>query len=272
STGKPKGVMIAHKSIINRLNWMQKNYKLSNEDVILQKTTYTFDVSVWELLWWSLVGAKVRMLPKGEEKDPEAIVNNIKKGNITVIHFVPSMLNAFMEYVIREEKYCDIKTLKKVFSSGEALGRKQSNTFNEKISKCNSTRLVNLYGPTEAAVDVTYYECKVEAENEIIPIGKPIDNTRMYIVDKANSLLPIGIAGELCISGAGLARGYINNEKLTAEKFIPNLFEPGEKMYRTGDIARWLPDGNIEYIGRIDHQVKIRGFRIELGEIENQLL
>ncbi|MBX4267624.1 FkbM family methyltransferase, partial [Clostridium estertheticum] len=244
-----------------------KNYKLSNEDVILQKTTYTFDVSVWELLWWSLVGAKVRMLPKGEEKDPEAIVNNIKKGNITVIHFVPSMLNAFMEYVIREEKYSDIKTLKKVFSSGEALEKEQSNTFNKKISKQNSTRLINLYGPTEATVDVTYYECKAE-ENEIIPIGKPIDNTRMYIVDKANGILPIGVAGELCISGVGLARGYINNEKLTGEKFVANSYEPLEKMYKTGDLARWLLNGNIQYLGRIDHQVKIRGYRIELGEIE----
>ncbi|PJI07373.1 MULTISPECIES: non-ribosomal peptide synthetase [Clostridium] len=270
TTGKPKGVMIEHKGIVNRINWMQKKYNISSKDVILQKTTYTFDVSVWEILWWSFVGAQVRMLVPGGEKDPREITKSIKEGKITVLHFVPSMLNVFMDYVISEDKVEDIESLEKVFTSGEALKVEQANIFNEEIGRVNNTRLINLYGPTEASVDVTYYECREKEEK--IPIGKPIDNTKIYIVDKNNKMLPIGVAGELCISGCGVARGYLNNEKLTNEKFAQNPYEPGEKMYRTGDLARWLPDGNIEYLGRIDHQVKIRGFRIELGEIESNIL
>ncbi|WP_278286427.1 MULTISPECIES: non-ribosomal peptide synthetase [Clostridium] len=270
TTGKPKGVMIEHKGIVNRINWMQKKYNISSKDVILQKTTYTFDVSVWEILWWSFVGAQVRILVPGGEKDPREITKSIKEGKITVLHFVPSMLNVFMDYVISEDKVEDIESLEKVFTSGEALKVEQANIFNEEIGRVNNTRLINLYGPTEASVDVTYYECREKEEK--IPIGKPIDNTKIYIVDKNNKMLPIGVAGELCISGCGVARGYLNNEKLTNEKFAQNPYEPGEKMYRTGDLARWLPDGNIEYLGRIDHQVKIRGFRIELGEIESNIL
>ncbi|MCB2298641.1 non-ribosomal peptide synthetase, partial [Clostridium tagluense] len=272
STGKPKGVMIEHKSIINRLNWMQKKYPLAEEDVILQKTTYAFDVSVWELLWWSLVGAKVKMLPQGAEKDPTIILENIKSEKVTVIHFVPSMLSVFMEHVLSDDCYDDISTLRYVFASGEVLKKEHSDIFNEMIKDRNNIELVNLYGPTEAAVDVTYYDCKSESYTGIIPIGKPIDNISIYVVDKAHKMIPVGVAGELCISGVGLARGYLNNLELTAEKFVENPFVSGDKMYKTGDLARWLADGNIEFIGRIDHQVKIRGFRIELGEIESQLL
>ncbi|MBB6716466.1 non-ribosomal peptide synthetase, partial [Clostridium gasigenes] len=269
TTGKPKGVMIEHGSIMNRINWMQRKYNISSNDVILQKTTYTFDVSVWEVFWWSFVGATVRLLIPGGEKDPNIIAKNIKEGKVTVIHFVPSMFNVFMEYIISENKTRDINSLEKVFTSGEELKSEQSNLFNEKIGKLNNTKLVNLYGPTEAAVDVTYYDCK--ENEEVVPIGKPIDNIRLYIVDKNKCLIPIGVVGELCISGVGLARGYLNNEKLTEEKFVDNPHEIGQKMYKTGDLAKWLPDGNIEYLGRIDEQVKIRGFRIELGEITNVL-
>ncbi|MBU3108711.1 non-ribosomal peptide synthetase [Clostridium gasigenes] len=269
TTGNPKGVMIEHGSIMNRINWMQRKYHISSNDVILQKTTYTFDVSVWEVFWWLFVGATVRMLIPGGEKDPNIIAKNIKEGKVTVIHFVPSMFNVFMEYVISENKTSDIKSLQKVFTSGEELKPAQSNLFNEKIGKSNNTKLANLYGPTEASVDVTYYDCK--KDEELVPIGKPIDNIRLYIVDKNKCLVPIGVVGELCISGVGLARGYLNNEKLTEEKFVNNPYETGQKMYRTGDLVRWLTDGNIEYLGRIDDQVKVRGFRIELGEIDNSI-
>lgn len=271
STGKPKGTMIQHDSVINRLNWMQKKYPISELDTILQKTPFTFDVSVWELFWWSLQGAKVCMLEPNGEKDPALIVEAVKDNNITIIHFVPSMLNAFMEYIEEHSAYGSIVSLKRVFASGEALSLQQVNKFNGVVNTINGTKLHNLYGPTEATVDVSFFDCSEGEELDLVPIGKPIDNTKLFIVDKNNNLCPIGVVGELCISGVGLARGYINLPELTSEKFVTLPFYPNERMYRTGDLCRWLWDGNIEYIGRIDHQVKIRGFRIELGEIENCL-
>jgi len=272
STGKPKGAMLEHLSIINRLDWMQKEYPIGSGDVILQKTPYTFDVSVWELLWWSLTGAKVCVLvPKGE-KDPRIIADAIEKHRVTTMHFVPSMLNVFLEYIESNEGKHDLSSLRQVFSSGEALTAKQAGRFNRLIRDVGGSKLYNLYGPTEAAVDVTYFDCSTDNERDIIPIGRPINNIQIYIVDGNNSLKPVGIPGELCISGAGVGRGYLNRPELTREKFVANPFIPGQKMYRTGDLARWLPDGNIEFLGRIDQQVKLRGCRIELGEIENQLL
>ncbi|MHB8061924.1 MAG: amino acid adenylation domain-containing protein [Ruminiclostridium sp.] len=272
TTGRPKGVMIEHRSIVNRLHWMQKEYPLSEADVILQKTTYTFDVSVWELLWWSLTGASVRMLPQGDEKDPEAIVKNIEEGQVTVVHFVPSMLSVFLAHVISEACYSKIRSLVYVFASGEALQKVLCDSFYREITLKNKSQLVNLYGPTEAAVDVTCFNCAIHPDASEIYIGKPIDNIKLYILDQNRRLVPIGVVGELCISGIGVARGYINNEKLTDEKFLENPYLPGERIYTTGDLARWKDDGNIEYFGRIDNQVKIRGFRIELGEIEKVLL
>ena len=272
TTGRPKGVMIEHRSIVNRLNWMQKAYPIGKDDVILQKTTYTFDVSVWEIIWWSLTGASVMMLPQGEEKDPEAIVKRIKEGNVTTIHFVPSMLNMFIKYVEMVGCYEEIKSLRTVFSSGEALKKNQVDVFYDEITKRNGTKLINLYGPTEAAVDVTYYDCSENHDSEIVYIGKPIDNIRLYILDKTGKPTAIGVAGELCISGIGLARGYVNNEKLTNDKFVENPYDCENRTYRTGDLARWTADGNIEYLGRIDNQVKIRGFRIELEEIEKVIM
>lgn len=274
STGRPKGVMIEHHSLINRLNWMQKRYPLTEEDRILQKTPFTFDVSVWEMFWWSIEGASVYFLPPDGEKDPALMVDTINEQEITVMHFVPSMLNAFLEYlkVIDDSSEIEkLSTLKQVFASGEALTVYQVNDFNQILNQRHSTKLANLYGPTEATIDVSYFDCSTGESFDKIPIGKPIDNIQLYIVDKNNNLQPIGVAGELCIAGAGVARGYLNREKLTKEKFIDNPFGKG-KMYKTGDLARWLDDGNIEYLGRIDHQVKVRGFRIELGEIESALL
>ena len=276
STGKPKGAMIEHYSVINRINWMQRKYPIGNEDVILQKTTYTFDVSVWELFWWFFAGAKVYFLTPGGEKDPGAITDAIEKYSVTTMHFVPSMLNMFLEYMENGKSSVKIASLKQVFASGEALQVKQVQRFNQLIGSRYGTKLINLYGPTEATVDVSYFDCPEGQDIGLVPIGKPIDNIQLYVVDKYNNLQPVGIPGELCISGDGLARGYLNRPELTAEKFVFNPFagenSPKSCMYRTGDLARWLPDGNIEYLGRIDHQVKIRGFRIELGEIEEELL
>ncbi|EPC8410314.1 amino acid adenylation domain-containing protein [Bacillus thuringiensis] len=268
TTGNPKGAMIEHKSLVNRLNWMQKKYPLSAKDTILQKTTYTFDVSVWEILWWSLVGAKVCILSPNDEKDPMKIIEAIDRYEITTMHFVPSMLDVFLYCV--EENITNIKlsSLRQVFSSGEALNFKQVSKF-YKIFE-NEKKLINLYGPTEATIDVSYFDCS-DDDRKVIPIGKPIDNTKLYVL-KNNEVVPVGVIGELYIAGDGLARGYVNKKELTAEKFIDNPFEIGAKMYKTGDLARWLPDGNIEFLGRIDDQVKIRGYRIELGEIVNRLL
>lgn len=271
STGKPKGTMIEHHSLVNRLNWMQKICPIGVEDTILQKTPYTFDVSVWELLWWSLNGAQVCMLYPGAEKDPGALVNAIEKYRVTTIHFVPSMLNAFLEYVEASNDTQRVKSLKQVFASGEALGAKQVSCFNRLLHETNQTELFNLYGPTEATIDVSYFACSGDRQLEDIPIGKPIDNINLYIMDANMQLQPIGVPGELCIGGVGLARGYLHQPELTAARFVDNPFTSGTKMYRTGDLARWLPDGNIQFLGRIDHQVKIRGYRIELSEIESHL-
>ncbi|WP_143315168.1 non-ribosomal peptide synthetase [Clostridium sp. HBUAS56017] len=275
STGKPKGVMIEHHSVINRISWMQSKYPISPDDVILQKTPYTFDVSVWEIFWWSFVGAKVCMLYPDGEKDPDRIINAISKNKVTTLHFVPSMLNVFLDYIedFNSDNYADkLSSIKQVFCSGEALHVEQADRFNKMLYRKTGAKLANLYGPTEATVDVSYFDCSEDTELKSIPIGKPIDNIKLYVLNKEKKLQPIGIQGELYISGVGVARGYLNNPTLTAEKFIENPFVPGEKMYKTGDLAKWNSDGNIEYLGRIDHQVKIRGFRIELGEIEKEIL
>jgi fengycin family lipopeptide synthetase D len=276
STGKPKGVMIEHRAVVNRIHWMQKKYPLTSGDVILHKTAFTFDVSVWELFWWSAAGAAVSLLEPGGEKNPESIIQAVADHQVTVMHFVPSMLHVFLDYVELSTEQASLKeglsSLRYVFASGEALAVQQVSRFDRQLGSISSTQLINLYGPTEAAIDVSYYDCEAGLDRSSIPIGKPIDNIQLYILDKDNHLMPIGIPGELCIAGAGLARGYLHREELTAEKFVSNPFIPGTRMYRTGDLAKWLPDGSIEYIGRIDHQVKLRGYRIELGEIEAALL
>jgi surfactin family lipopeptide synthetase A len=277
STGNPKGAMIEHRSLVNRLNWMNKKYPISENDTILQKTPYTFDVSVWELLWWSFTGAGVCMLAPGGEKDPVAILKAIEENRVTTMHFVPSMLNAFLEYLENGTDIHGLSSLRQVFASGETLNPQQVKRFNHLLYKNTGTKLHNLYGPTEAAIDVSYFDCSTGEELEIIPIGKPIDNIQLYILDKQNNLQPVGVPGELHIAGAGLARGYLNKESLTMEKFVPCPYGSGEtdtnhRMYKTGDLARWLPNGDIEYLGRTDSQVKIRGFRIELGEIESRVM
>ncbi len=272
STGKPKGVMIEHRSVINRLNWMQKAYPITESDVILQKTPYYFDVSVWELLWFSLHGASLCFLAPGAEAVPSLIIQAAKKHRVSVIHFVPSMLNLFLDYLgVKHERVSqEMALVRQVFASGEVLAPSHVRKFNTILGQKTGARLANLYGPTEATVDVAYFDCPTSNNFAKIPIGRPIDNTRFYIMTDGQQVA-LGEAGELCIAGVGLARGYLNNAALTREKFVDNPASLDERIYRTGDNARWLPDGNVEFLGREDSQVKIRGLRIELGEIENTI-
>jgi surfactin family lipopeptide synthetase A len=272
STGKPKGVMVEHRSVVNRLHWMQHRYPIGGDDVILQKTPYYFDVSVWELFWWALQGAKLCFLMPAGEGIPMVIIEAIRKHRVTVLHFVPSMLNVFLEYLDgKDDRVLEgLASVRRVFVSGEALTASHVKKFNSILAKRIGARLTNLYGPTEATVDVSYYDCPPHNDFETVPIGRPIHNIRLYVIRDGRQVA-VGETGELCIAGVGLARGYLNNQALTNEKFVDNPAHPGERIYRTGDVARWLPDGNIEYLGREDHQVKIRGLRIELGEIENTI-
>ncbi|MGD2087201.1 MAG: amino acid adenylation domain-containing protein [Candidatus Aminicenantes bacterium] len=272
STGKPKGVMVEHHSVVNRLNWMQKKYPITGRDVILQKTPITFDVSVWELFWWAIEGARVYLPAPGTEKDPAQIVEVIEKNSVTLLHFVPSMLRSFLESIKDVVDTLKLSGLSRVFASGEELPLALVNRFNELLYEGHGVCLANLYGPTEATVDVSYFDCSTGEEFSLIPIGKPIDNIKLLVMSENEQLQPIGIPGELRISGKGLARGYLNRPELTREKFIETSLPIDGRLYRTGDLARWLTNGNIEFLGRIDHQVKIRGFRIELGEIEKQML
>ncbi|OQM47052.1 hypothetical protein B6A27_02650 [Anoxybacillus sp. UARK-01] len=271
STGNPKGVMIEHHSVINRMEWMVEQYQFTENETILQKTPYVFDVSVWELFIGMFIGARVCLLGHGDERDPRRIIEKIAEEKITIIHFVPSMLSSFLDVLIDSTLLSHLQSLKFVFCSGEALQPKHVSRFNKLVNKHLKINLVNLYGPTEATIEVSSFHCPTNTELSTVPIGKPIQNVHFYIIDTHNNLKPIGVPGELCISGKCLARGYMNNQKLTEEKFIPNPFLPNNRMYKTGDLAMWLPDGNVEYLGRIDHQVKIRGHRIELGEIESRL-
>ncbi|MBL3658743.1 non-ribosomal peptide synthetase/type I polyketide synthase [Fulvivirga sediminis] len=270
STGTPKGVMIDHRALYNRIYWMQDAYSIDSNDTLIQKTPLAFDVSIWELFWWSFTGATLVILPDGDEKQPEKILDAIAKYDVSTIHFVPSMLNAFL-HSMKELHEPMLGSLNKIFVSGEALSANHVELFNQVIlARDYSCRLINLYGPTEATVDVTHYECTSENITSSIPIGQPIANIRCYIINTERQVNPVGIPGELCLAGVGLAQGYLNNKELTDAVFL-NLDAVGERVYKTGDLTRWLPDGNIEYLGRMDHQVKLRGYRIELGEIEAQL-
>ncbi|MBN2444752.1 MAG: amino acid adenylation domain-containing protein [Spirochaetales bacterium] len=270
STGNPKGVMIEHGSVINRLHWMQKIFSLGQDDTVLLKTPFTFDVSVWELFWWAFYGAKIFILNPGEEKNPQCIADSVFLHRITTIHFVPSMLHSFMTYIEKAGIANRLASLKRVIVSGEEIKHETIKRFSGLFGTMG-IKLYNLYGPTEATVDVSSFDCDDIRCEGIVPIGKPIDNIRLFIMNKWGRLNPIGIPGELCIAGIGLSRGYLNNQDLTKEKFVHNELV-NERIYKTGDLARWLADGNIEFLGRIDNQIKMRGYRIELGEIEHQLL
>lgn len=266
STGNPKGAKISHKSAVNRILWMHERYPLEENDVILQKTPYTFDVSVWELFWWGMTGRTLCASKPDEHFLPAKILEETEKNKVTHLHFVPSVFDIFLTYLENnpEEKE-KFNTVKYVFLSGEALTANSINRFYN-IYDYNKVQLHNLYGPTECAVDVSYYACK-PTDTDPVPIGKPIYNTQLYVVDKYMNPIPIGVVGELCIGGVNVGQGYLNNPDLTAEKFIDNPFSTG-KLYKTGDLAYWREDGEIIFCGRMDHQIKLNGQRIELGEIE----
>jgi amino acid adenylation domain-containing protein len=268
STGRPKGVQITHRAISNRLLWMQHRFPLRPQDVLLQKTVYGFDASVWELFLPLMVGARVVMAKPGGHRDSAYLVEEIERSGVTVLQMVPSMLEVLLE----ERGIEGCKSLRRVYCGGEALSGRLQERFYERVSW---GELVNLYGPTEASIDASYYSCTPgeRRAGQTVPIGKPISNIEIYLLDGAMEPVPVGVGGELYIGGEGLARGYLSRPSLTAERFVPDPFSgrAGGRLYRTGDVARYLEEGVIEYLGRADQQVKVRGFRIELGEIEAAL-
>jgi amino acid adenylation domain-containing protein len=266
STGKPKGAMNRDAGVRNRLQWMQEAYGLKSDDRVLQKTPFSFDVSVWEFFWPLMTGAQLVVARPGGHQDSSYLVKLIQDQSITTVHFVPSMLQVFVE----EPGVERCTTLRRVICSGEALGRDLQERFQQRLPWAE---LHNLYGPTEAAVDVTAWTCKPDADVRNVPLGWPIANIQIHVLDEHLQPVPSGVAGEIHIGGEGLGRGYWNRPGLTAERFIANPFskQPGQRLYKTGDLGRYRRDGVIEYLGRLDHQIKLRGFRIELGEIETVL-
>ncbi|WP_019411376.1 amino acid adenylation domain-containing protein [Pseudomonas psychrophila] len=263
STGRPKGAGNSHGALYNRLAWMQDAYGLNTADRVLQKTPFSFDVSVWEFFWPLMHGATLVVAAPGAHRDPQQLAALIVKHAITTLHFVPSMLHAF----INADEAVECRSLRRIVCSGEALPMALQR---QTLRSLPQATLYNLYGPTEAAIDVTHWTC-VEEGRDSVPIGRPIANLRTYILSPELLPLPSGAIGELYLAGSGLARGYHARPGLTAERFVVDPFGSGERVYRTGDLARYRADGAIEYCGRIDHQVKIRGLRIELGEIEARL-
>jgi len=268
STGKPKGVMVNHNSVVNTLWTLYHKYPFTSKDTYLFKTSIVFDVSVTELFGWFLGGGKLAILEKGCEKDPYLILNGITTNDITHINFVPSMFNAFL-FNLTSHNIQQLSTLKYIFLAGEALWADLILTFKQMGS---NALLENLYGPTEASIYASGYSLQGWKSGNKIPIGKPLNNFCLYVLSNNLQLQPLGVSGELCIAGEGLARGYLNKPDFTNDRFIPHPFLKSNRIYLTGDLARWLNDGNIEFLGRKDRQIKIRGIRIELGEIENQLL
>ncbi|WP_411384849.1 amino acid adenylation domain-containing protein [Pseudomonas sp. MPB03] len=267
STGLPKGVMNQHDGVVNRLLWARDAYGVDEHSRILQKTPFSFDVSVWEFFLPLLSGAQLIVAAPDGHKDPRYLMDIMASAGITLLHFVPSMLQVFLDQVEPRR----LSALQKVLCSGEALPHALQTRFFECLPR---VQLHNLYGPTEAAIDVTAWHCRPDVHDGIVPIGRPIANIQMHVLDGNLHQLPPGVAGELHIGGIGVARGYLNRPELTAERFIHDPFrsEPQARLYKTGDLGRWLPDGSLEYLGRNDFQVKIRGLRIELGEIEAHLL
>ncbi|WCM94911.1 amino acid adenylation domain-containing protein [Acidovorax sp. NCPPB 2350] len=268
SSGRPKGAANRHGALHNRLEWMQAQYGLQAQDVVLQKTPFSFDVSVWEFFWPLMVGAKLVVAQPGAHRDPVELAKLIRQEGVSTLHFVPSMLQAFL--ADGAGRGCD--TVRRVVCSGEALpGQVQEQVWEQ----MPGAGLYNLYGPTEAAIDVTQWECRRDGRTQVampVAIGRPIWNTQCRVLDGEMNEVPQGVAGELYLGGAGLARGYARRPGLTAERFVADAQEAGQRLYRTGDLVRWREDGELEYLGRLDQQVKIRGLRIELGEIEAVLL
>ncbi len=266
STGRPKGVVNTHRGIVNRLLWMQEAYGLTPADRVLQKTPFSFDVSVWEFFWPLLTGARLVLARPEGHRDSAYLARLISAERVTTLHFVPSMLQVFLE----ETDLGRCRALKRVICSGEALPKALEDRF---FAVFPAVELHNLYGPTEAAVDVTFWRCEPGSKRRSVPIGRPIANTQIHILDAFGSPAPVEVPGELCIGGTNVSRGYLGRSYLTAERFVPDPFlgTPGARLYRTGDLARRLSDGAVDFLGRLDHQIKLRGLRIELGEIEAAL-
>ncbi|MEU2257103.1 amino acid adenylation domain-containing protein [Nocardia xishanensis] len=271
STGRPKGVAVSHAAIVNRLAWMQHEYPLDVDDVVLQKTPATFDVSVWEFFWPLQVGARLVVAKPDGHRDPVYLARVIAEQGVTTAHFVPSMLSVFVSTLgdeTRGRTNASGTRLRQVFASGEALPAPTA----QRLRELTGARLHNLYGPTEAAVDVTYHEV-IDADEVSVPIGRPVWNTQLYVLDSRLHPVAPGIAGELYLAGDQLALGYLGRSDLTSDRFVANPYGPsGSRMYRTGDLVTWTNHGELEYLGRTDFQVKLRGLRIELGEIEAALL
>lgn len=265
STGRPKGVMISHRALSNHLHWMQLTFPLAETDRVVQKTPISFDASVWELFAPLLVGARLIVACPGGHRDSAYLVELLARHQVTVLKLVPSLLQMLLE----EASFGTCRSLRHVFCGGEPLPA----ALQERFLAHLEAHLHNLYGPTEATIDVTYWTCERGSNHRVIPIGRPIANTELYLLDLQLHPVPIGVPGELYIGGASLARGYLNQPTLTAERFIPHPFSSvlDARLYKTGDLARYLPDGTIELLGRLDNQVKLRGYRIEPGEIETTL-
>jgi fengycin family lipopeptide synthetase D len=267
TTGTPKGVMIEHGSLNNRIYWMQQKYPLKRGDTLLFKTPFTFDVSVWEIFWWVVAGGELCILDSGREKDPRTVVAEIARNNVSIVHFVPSMLDTFLSFMIENGIGAStMRSLRQIFTSGEALTPAHVLKCDKIFGRTN-VKLSNLYGPTEATIDVSYFDVELSIRHRCIPIGKPIYNTNLYVLDEDGDLQTIGVPGQLCIAGVALSRGYINKQLLTSQKFVAGRFDRHYVLYLTGDLARWMPDGNIEYLGRTDRQAKVRGMRMETDEV-----
>ena len=262
STGEPKGVLIEHRAIVNRLEWMRQHYGFDASDRILQKTPATFDVSVWEFFLPLLTGCTLVIAPPDAHRDPAWLAKIIRQRNIGTCHFVPSMLAAFLA-----DPGSRGLRLRRIFCSGEELPA----TLRDRLHATLESELHNLYGPTEAAVDVSYWPADAQDETQPVPIGYPVWNTRLYVLDANMQPMPAGVAGDLYLGGVQLARGYLGREDLTSERFLPDPHRPGERIYQTGDLARWSDEGAVIFLGRSDHQIKLRGLRIELGDIEAAL-
>ncbi|MEI8254715.1 MAG: amino acid adenylation domain-containing protein, partial [Deltaproteobacteria bacterium] len=265
STGRPKGAGNAHRGVANQIHAMQTLFALHTDDVVLQKTPFTFDVSVWELFWTLTTGARLVMARPEGHRDPAYIMDVIAERSVTTLTFVPSMLAVFLAEPLRGST----ASVRRVLAAGEALSTDVAERF---FARFVGAQLHNLYGPTEAAVTVTHWKCERGSARASVPIGRPMPNTHVHVLDARMHPVPLGVSGELYLGGVQLARGYHGRAELTAERFVPDPAGSGERLYRTGDLARWLPDGTVDYLGRVDFQVKVRGFRIELGEIETALL
>ncbi|MCG0041708.1 non-ribosomal peptide synthetase [Bacillus velezensis] len=270
STGTPKGVAVEHRQATAFLSGMQGQFPLTEEDIIVMKSSFSFDASIWQLFWWTMSGASVYLLPAGWEKDPVRMIEAFASEKVTTAHFIPAMVNSFLDALETEPAETRTRlgrTLTRVFAGGEALSPLTAARFADLLPE---TVLIHGYGPTEATVDAAFYVCdrKRDSGRTRLPIGKPVPGARLYVLDSGGTIQPAGVAGELYIAGTGVARGYLNRSELTEERFLDDPFYPGERMYQTGDIARWTEDGLVEWLGRSDGQVKVRGYRIEPGEIE----